>query len=267
MQGAQLKSHWTWKVFVEQGETFIKVLERRFQQASKEVEAVSRILENQQVPAGGTILDVYCLTGRHVVGLAERGYEVVGVDISPVMIEHAKEFARSRRAQDRTAFVVGDPRSIYRVLKSPQNRFDAILSMYTYLGSYGEKTDEKVLKQLRKLVAPRGMVLLELDNRDYIVRHLQKTSIYDVDNMVYHVESRINVENSSMENTLSLYTRRGNDLEFKTSIEVKHRTYSLHEIISLLDRTGWTYVKSYGNFNLDPPSVDSPSLIVVGSTL
>jgi SAM-dependent methyltransferase len=195
------------------------------------------------------------------------GYEVVGVDISPIMIEHAKEFATSRKAQDRTTFIVGDPRRISRVLKSSQNRFDAILSMYTYLGSYGEKTDKKILKQLRKLVAPQGIVLLELDNRDYIVQHLQKTSIYHFDNMEYHVERRINVENSSMENTLSLYTKKGRDLEFMTSIEVKHRTYSLHEIISLLDRTGWNYVKSYGNFNLDPPSIDSPTLIVVGNAL
>jgi SAM-dependent methyltransferase len=252
-------------MFAEQGEIFIKVLEKRFQQATREVEAVSKILENQHVPAGGTILDVYCLTGRHAIGLAERGFKVVGVDISPVMIEHAKEFARLRKAQDRTTFVVGDPRRISHVFKNTQNRFDAILSMYTYLGSYGEKTDEKVLKQLRKLVAPHGIVLLELDNRDYIAHHLQRTSIYHVDNMEYHVELRMNIENSSMENTLSLYVKRGSDLEFKTQIEVEHRTYSLHEIISLLDRTGWTYIKSYGNFNLDPPSIDSPSLIVVGN--
>jgi SAM-dependent methyltransferase len=254
-------------MFAEQGEAFIKLLEKRFQQAGREVEVVSKILENQQVPAEGTILDIYCLTGRHVIELAERGYRVVGVDISPVMIEHAKEFARSRKAQDKTEFVMGDPRRISSVLKNSQNRFDAILSMYTYLGSYGEETDEKILKQLHKLVTPQGIVLLELDNRDYIAHHLQKTSIYHGDNMEYHVERRINVENSSMENTLSLYAKRGNDLEFKTSIEVKHRTYSLHEIISLLDKTGWAHVKSYGSFNLDPPSMDSPSLIVVGKAL
>jgi SAM-dependent methyltransferase len=254
-------------MFVEQGEVLIKVLKNRFQQASKEVGAISKILENQKVPAGGMILDVYCLTGKHDVGLAERGYKVVGVDISRIMIEHAKEFTRLRKVQDRATFAVGDPRRIYRVLKSSQNKFDAILSLYTYLGSYGEKTDEKILKQLRKLVAPQGTVLLELDNRDYIARHLQKTSIYHVDNMQYHVERRLNIENSSMENTLSFYVRRGSDLEFKTSIEVKHRTYSLHEIISLLERTGWTYIESYGNFNLDPSSIDSPSLIVVGNAL
>jgi SAM-dependent methyltransferase len=254
-------------MFVEQGEVFIKILRKRFQEASREVEAISKLLEQRQVPANGKVLEIYCLTGKHVVGLAEKGYTAVGVDISSVMIKQANEFAKSMDVLDKASFVVGDPRHISRVLKEWQGRFDAVLSMYTYIGSYGENTDEEILKQLSGLVTPRGVVILEVDNRDYALQHLQKTSIYHVDGLEYHVERRLNIESSSMDNTLSLYAVKGKDLEFKTSIEVSHRIYSLHELIALFNRTGWAYAKSVGSFNLDPASKDSPSLIVVGQVL
>jgi SAM-dependent methyltransferase len=264
LERTRLETHWTWKMFVEQGEVFIKILRKRFQEAIREVEAISKLLDQQQVPAKGKVLEIYCLTGKHIVGLAERGYTAVGVDISPVMIKQANELARSMEVLDKASFVVGDPRHISRVLKKWQGRFDAVLSMYTYLGSYGENTDEEILKQLRRLVTPQGVVILEVDNRDRTLQYLQKSSIYHVDGLEYHVERRLDIEKSSMDNTLSLYTVKGDDLEFKTSIEVKHRIYSLHELIALFNRTGWAYAKSYGSFNLDPASKDSPSLIVVG---
>jgi SAM-dependent methyltransferase len=40
------------------------------------------------VPAGGSILDLGCGTGRIAAGLVERGYRVVGVDQSAEMLEH-----------------------------------------------------------------------------------------------------------------------------------------------------------------------------------
>src|SRR5260370_41240685 len=44
------------------------------------------------------VLDLGCGTGGHAVPLAERGYEVVGVDRSAEMLRHAVE--RSRADQD-----------------------------------------------------------------------------------------------------------------------------------------------------------------------
>jgi SAM-dependent methyltransferase len=43
------------------------------------------------------VLDAACGTGRHAVALAERGYEVVGADLSGGMIERAREHAAERQ--------------------------------------------------------------------------------------------------------------------------------------------------------------------------
>jgi len=251
-------------MFVELGEVTLKILEKRFQEANIEVEAISKILAEQHVPVGGRVLDIYCLIGKHAIALAERGYNVVGVDISPLMIKHANELAESKNVQDNVKFLVADPRYILKILKGQQKQFNAILSMYTYMGSYDEKTDQEILKQLRRLIAPQGVIIVEVSNRDYIVRHFQKASITHINNTEFHVERRLNLETSNMENTLRYYLKKGKDLKFKGILEVEHRVYSLHELISLLNRTGWTYVKSYGSFKLEQPTTDLSNLIVVG---
>ncbi|MDT4915643.1 MAG: hypothetical protein QOH89_343, partial [Pseudonocardiales bacterium] len=45
------------------------------------------------VPAGGSVLDLGCGTGRIARGLVERGYDVVGVDQSAEMLAHAADIA------------------------------------------------------------------------------------------------------------------------------------------------------------------------------
>jgi SAM-dependent methyltransferase len=46
--------------------------------------------------AAGPTLEIGCGTGTNAVYLAERGFEVVGVDISPLAVEQARARAQGR---------------------------------------------------------------------------------------------------------------------------------------------------------------------------
>jgi len=48
------------------------------------------------LPGGGSVLDVGCGTGRISVYLAERGYQVTGIDVSEALLSVARDFARKR---------------------------------------------------------------------------------------------------------------------------------------------------------------------------
>ena len=52
------------------------------------------------------ILDLPCGQGRHAIELARRGYEVTGMDISPYLIEIARQRARAADVQVR--WLTGD---------------------------------------------------------------------------------------------------------------------------------------------------------------
>ncbi len=59
-------------------------------------------------PTRGRALDLACGQGRGAVWLALRGMDVVGVDISPVAISHARDLAQRSGVGDRCRFDVVD---------------------------------------------------------------------------------------------------------------------------------------------------------------
>src|SRR5688500_10057442 len=76
-----------------------------------------RLLEGA---AGCRILEYGCGQGSYAFALAEAGAEVVGIDISPVAIDLAKQQAEDQGMADRTDFMVMDAES----LDFPDDSFD-----------------------------------------------------------------------------------------------------------------------------------------------
>lgn len=60
------------------------------------------------LPTSGRALDVACGAGRGSVWLAERGLEVVGIDVSPVAVAAARQLAADAGCADRCRFEVHD---------------------------------------------------------------------------------------------------------------------------------------------------------------
>ena len=74
-------------------------------------------------PVAGTALDLACGQGTGAVWLALRGLEVVGLDISPVAIEQARDLAHHSGVGDRCRFDVVD----FDAGLPPGPRVDAIV--------------------------------------------------------------------------------------------------------------------------------------------
>lgn len=73
------------------------------QNTSAEVEF---IIKELNLPAGATILDIGCGSGRHALELARRGYKVTGIDISNKMLEIGRKKAKEENLD--ASFVQAD---------------------------------------------------------------------------------------------------------------------------------------------------------------
>jgi ubiquinone/menaquinone biosynthesis C-methylase UbiE len=71
------------------------------------------------------ILEVACGTGRFTVMLAERGADIVGMDISEAMLEQGRRKAQAARVADTLEFMQGDAGR----LPFPDDHFDAVFAM------------------------------------------------------------------------------------------------------------------------------------------
>ncbi|PSQ01377.1 SAM-dependent methyltransferase [Halobacteriales archaeon QS_5_70_17] len=71
------------------------------------------------------VLEIACGTGRFTVMLAERGAEIVGLDISAAMLQQGREKARSAGVDDHLEFMRGDAAR----LPFPDDHFDVVFAM------------------------------------------------------------------------------------------------------------------------------------------
>lgn len=256
--------HWTEKMFVERADLYRPMLEENVERAVPEVEGLVRILREFDVPGDGLLLDLACGIGRHSVILAEWGYRVVGFDISPAFISRAEELAKERGVSDRTEFIVGDMRAVGEVLERFEGRFDAVLTLFTSMGFYGEETDRRVLNQLLELSVPGGLLVMDIANRDWIVLNFQAKGFdFGEDGLVMLAERSMDMETSLMHNVWRYYRREGEDLKHLETFEVDHRVYSLHELEELIENGGWTCQECYGGFNMESFRMDSKRMLAI----
>jgi SAM-dependent methyltransferase len=256
--------HWTEKMFIDQASLYEVTLEALVEKAEAEVEGLKGIFSEQGVPPGGSILDLACGIGRHSVLLAEEGYRVVGVDLSPTFIARAEESAAERGVDDRVEFRVGDMREIGMLLGDLRGEFNAVVNLFTSMGFWDEGTDREILRQLLDLSAPDGVLVVDIVNRDWLVRNFQARDFYRwEDGRVQLAERRFDLESSRMFNVWEWYKEVDGDLVHQETIEVDHRVYTLRELKGLVEESGWSYQTCYGGFDLGPLTFDSIRMMLV----
>lgn len=130
---------------------------RRIPHVERHVERITRLL-----PGGALrILDAACGPGLYAVRLACLGHEVVGTDVGPAVLTHARTLATDAGVGARTRFLRWDLRDRPpAVLVS--GAFDAALLVYWVLEAFPRGEQARVLRRLGTLLRPGGRLVVEL---------------------------------------------------------------------------------------------------------
>ncbi|MCW3978987.1 MAG: hypothetical protein NWF12_04500, partial [Candidatus Bathyarchaeota archaeon] len=164
----------------------------------------------------------------------------------------------------RVEFRVGDMREVGRLLMDFRGGFDAVINLFTSMGYWDEATDAEILRQLLDLSAPCGVLVVDIVNRDWLVRNFQARDFFRwEDGRVQLADRRLDLESSRMFNVWEWYREVDGDLVHQDTVEVDHRVYSLHELKGLVEESGWRYQACYGGFDLEPLTFDSQRMILV----
>lgn len=99
----------------------------------------------------GRALDLGTGEGRNAVWLAERGWQVTGVDFSAVGLAKARRLAASRGAK--VEWIEAD----LRAYAPPARSYDLVVVLYLHLTAEYRRT---VVKRAAAAVAPKGTILV-----------------------------------------------------------------------------------------------------------
>jgi len=265
-----MAEHWTESMFVRHEDIFIRFLEQALPRTETEVAALLKILSEFSVKEGAQILDMSCGIGRHSIALAQMGFQVTGIDVSKACIDRAQRDALEKGVQKKTRFIVGDIRRLEEALGPSSPEFDVVISMFTSLGYWEDETDGKILKQAHRLSREGAILIVDMANKDYLVRHFQPFGMVALQGEPQYVlteERQLNLETSRMNNKWTFYRKEGEDLKHAVTVLLDHRVYSLHELASMIGSAGWDYLKAYGDFSLNPVTFDTSRVIAVARGL
>ena len=157
-------------------EDYLKLYSYRdVQEAEQQVNFLVKALE---LKGKETILDLGCGIGRHAIALAKKGYHVLGVDISPFLINEAKKAALQDPSLS-VAFQTGDMLQLEGI-----SLFDVVINMFTSFGYFeNDEENAKVLESVRDHLRSGGKFFLDYLHPAQVKRTL-----------VPHTEKEINGE-------------------------------------------------------------------------
>lgn len=123
--------------------------------------AVKTALRHGPELAQGPVLDVACGSGRHLQALRKHNPEAFGLDLSSCLLGRAPEPLRPW-------LVRGD----MRTLPVRPGCLAGITLWFTSFGFFPDAVNRRVLIDLRQLLRPGGVLLLDLFNPHQLVREL-----------------------------------------------------------------------------------------------
>lgn len=217
----------------------------------REVDGVIRAL-GLEPPA--RVLDLACGYGRHALALSRLGYEVTGFDLSFDLLAEAE--LRAQGAGAKVRLMEGDMRKLPFV-----REFDVVVNLFTSFGFFDDERDSRrVMEGIHAALDEGGRLLLDVINRDAILRDFQPRMWRETDDGYVLSESAYDPACSRLTGR-QVHVRRGGEVR-ESALSL--RLYSLHELSALMVGAGFAVEAVYGDFDLSPFALDSPRIVAVG---
>lgn len=210
------------------------------------------------------ILDLACGTGNYTIALAERGFQVTGIDLDETMIE----LAQQKKNKELTAplnsssvsFLEGNMLELSSFLSSLYDGAFCIGNSLVHLETVGDI--EAAVKETAAVLHSGASLIVQTVNYDRILKHgikslptlenkkegvsFERLYSYDVQKHRVHFTGKLTLPDStSRTNTIPLYPLQKAELE------------------EILVKGGFTVRQLYGNFAGKPWSAETPATVVI----
>lgn len=228
------------------------------------IEYASLLDPGKQLP----LLELGCGTGRVALALAEAGFSVVGVDLSPAMLRICREHARSRTLDKHLTTLLADMRDLRDAPPGPYNLAYCALNTFAYLPSTNDQL--AALRAVAPLLVQHGLLILDLTPP---TPHLlppgageviHQASYPDGDATLHKLISAVADYSTQTHTVTIIYDRENLDGTLtRLTQQLTFRWTGRYEMELLLRLAGYRLEKVYGSYDLGDYEDGSERMIFV----
>jgi cyclopropane fatty-acyl-phospholipid synthase-like methyltransferase len=215
-------------------EDYLDVYHHRDTEDSEKI--VSLILSHIDLKHGSEILDAACGAGRHAINFAQKGFIVMGFDLSETMLQIANEDSVKKNLD--IVFENADLRAF-----ETNKKFDLVVSLFTSFGYfYSDVENFTFIENAYHMLKDTGYYVLDYFNKTHVEKNLIQLNKRMVGNKEI-IESR-KISDRRVIKTIKIRKDKHVN-EFIESV----RLYSFEELTDGFKKTGYKLFKVFGDYD------------------
>ncbi len=193
------------------------------------------------------MMDLACGKGRHSIYLAEKGYDVTGLDLSEQSIAHA-----SKSSHDHLHFYVHDMRRKFR-----SNYYDFIFNFFTSFGYFSKEIDHNLtLDAISNGLKSNGIFVMDFINAVKAENNLIHKETKKVQDITFNIRRK--VEKGNIIKNIQ-FTDQGKEFHFQESV----RGFRIYEMTRMFRKHGMDILHIYGDYDLTPFDVATSNRMIL----
>ena len=212
----------------------------------------------------GILLDLGCGTGKMTRIMADKGFDMIGIDNSMEMLDMAREYEYDREEDSGILYLLQDMREfeLYGTVRAVYSACDCL--------NYIMEEEEllTVFQLVNNYLDPKGLFIFDM-NTPYKYEHLlaENTIAENREEGSFIWENYYDKEEQVNEYDLTLFIKESDDEEEERFLRFTEthfqRCYSLECVKQLLQEAGMELVAVYDAYTKNPLREDSEKVTII----
>ncbi|MBP1931159.1 class I SAM-dependent methyltransferase [Ammoniphilus resinae] len=216
----------------------------------KATQELEKLISFVPVSKGQKVLDLCCGQGRHSRWLASLGLQVVGVDLSAVLLAEAIKQSLNMNI----LYMRADVREVHF-----NEEMDHVVNLFTSFGYFSEdEENEKVFRNASRALKPGGYFVFDYLNPGYLRQHINPYSETEQGDLMIKQYRSINEQ--FVEKKIIIQEMGENSRQY----EEKVKLYGIDQLKHMLQRNGLEIVQLFGDYDASNYQLEeSPRIIYI----
>ncbi len=216
-------------------------------EAKRLVQLLNKILQLNNCKK---LLDLACGRGRHSLNLAEKGYEVTGIDLSKQAIKRAKKKAEKRNLEN-VQFFVHDMR------ESLNEKFDAVVNLFTGFGYFSsDEENEGVIENVARMLKKNGIFVIDFLNASKVQKNLKTSESGSFQDIEYDIKRYI--KNGAVYKEIT-FKKEGREKKYFERVKL----YDADWFKRKLEKRNFSIERIYGNYEGNEFNAEKSSRLLI----